>query len=545
MPAPRITGLYIWDFTASRPLALPPFVPGVTLKPETLPAGWTIGADVLGTFTNVLFHLTDAAGVALIKPDPNRGNKPPLLTREPLILPPGAYTLAVTAFGGPWDKNPSPTMTVPFTVAEPVPAPPLVTPVTNLIVVAGEMAPACVHASAVPWAEQFPEAERTQHDYVFSCPTATGRQTLTGWNAAFRLDTPGEHVVTLTIQDVLTGANAVRYSQSVTLKPDTRTVIDFPDGGGSIVRDNVTLRLAGPYVTPGKGWSIKGRNVVVRAEADASIDWTGANNGKHFAIWGDNFVFDANGHTVTMTSSGGWGVNLFEPYRRNFAVFGVTGLRIESFAITADTQCVGLWMDHCAQPLKDDGMRGYFIYTYGAADERCIVLTDNTATNSSAGSVTRFSRGREVLECGNHFTDLDRRPYANHLPDGKPDPSDQRTWDFANGACRFHCAAYMWAEDNDFGTDLGSTNRQGGRLLFAPNNSKDRFTFGVGRNNRVQTEIRIGAGASFVRLENNKSAEVSIEGADVGAGKPAPVTVRLHGNAGRVWNGGAVDVQDY
>jgi hypothetical protein len=27
--------------------------------------------------------------------------------------------------------------------------------------------------------------------------------------------------------------------------------------------------------------------------------------------------------------------------------------------------------------------------------------------------------------------------------------------------------------------------------------------------------------------------------------RPAPVTVRLHGNAGRVWNGGAVDVQDY
>src|SRR4051812_1717567 len=98
MPAPRITGLYIWDFTANRPLALPPFVPGVTLKPETLPAAWTIGADVLGTFTNVLFHLPDAAGVALIKPDPNRGTKPPLLTREPLVLPPGAYTLAVTAF---------------------------------------------------------------------------------------------------------------------------------------------------------------------------------------------------------------------------------------------------------------------------------------------------------------------------------------------------------------------------------------------------------------------------------------------------------------
>jgi hypothetical protein len=464
-----------------------------------------------------------------------------------IVLEPGKHALAGTCYAN-WNAGPvleSSSVNVTVLAARPPPPEAAAVPVTNLVVAAGDMVPAVVHVSALPWLEQMPEAERVMHDYEFTCPDATGRKTLTGFNAAFRLDTPGDHTVTLTIKDPLTGAHARRFRQVVSERPDTRALIDLPPNGGTIAQSNVTVRVAGNYA-PAKGWTVTGNNVHVRTDAQSLVDWTSANGGKMFAIFGDNCLVDGNG-TLTLTSSGNWGVNLFEPYRKNFAAFGVTGLRFDSFMISGDPQCVGAWLDHATQPLADFGMRGYLGYSVGPT--RCFVFTDDKVTNSNGGSNLRFSHGQEVLVAYNDLSDLDRRPYATTRPTTRPgvyepDPADQRTWDFANGGLRFHASQYMWAEGNDGHTDPAGTNGQGCRLLLAPNDKDARFTFGVARNNRVQTEIRVGAGARCVRLENNMSTRLEIEGADP-IGKPASQTIYLHGNAGRLSNTGAIDVKGY
>lgn len=522
MPLPVITSIYVHDFATGRAVTLPAVVPGVVLDPATLPAKWTIGADVAGSHTNVQFVLTDAAGKYLpgLTPDKtNRGNPPPLLTREPLVLPPGTYGLAVTAYGGPWNKNPGVAVVVTFTIPAPAPVPPPPTPTTDLIATAGTMVPCVVHVSAWTWLSQLPDDQRHMRDVRFECATAASAKVLPGFNAAFELRDPGEHVLTCTIADVLTGANAVTYTQSLTVAPDTRRTI--PLTGGDINQNDVTVIIPPTVTTPG-GWTVRGRNVVLRPDVPPALIVFSGIAGNVFSVRGRDFFVDGLDRLTINAASKG--VNLFAMHADNAAVTAVTGLRFNDF-LHNDDPVTGLYLRGCHQPLVDDGMYGYLAWCGGSPGKagRCVAVIGCDSANSIDGSNLRVSHGTQVLSYGNDFANVDRRPFAD-----PGNPNDPRRRDYENGCCRFHSESAMWSASNRYRTDPGSNNTQGGRLLIGPNDAGATFAWGVSSGDTVDQEIRIGAGASHVRIENATAKLLYVEAAD--GAKAAPVDVRVNGN---------------
>jgi hypothetical protein len=122
MPKPVVQNFYLFDATAAK-RADQPYTGTVDLTAMgDLGKSYTIGADVSGAYTNVHFRVTDSTGKTVL--DFNRGNKPPLLTRTPLLLAIGSYNVSAVAYGGPWDKNPSDPLVKPLNVVAPIPLPP-------------------------------------------------------------------------------------------------------------------------------------------------------------------------------------------------------------------------------------------------------------------------------------------------------------------------------------------------------------------------------------------------------------------------------------